>query len=188
MTYAKSTLEKYLKDLGAKLSAPGGGSTAAFASAMAASLIMMTCLFTLGKDKYKKSWSRIRKIYSRALQIQKKALKLVDADVRAYASGNLEESLRVPLEICFLSYDLIKLAEEVVKKGNTRLISDAAMAAVLAEAGFTGALFYVRVDSAALKDKAKKYHREIVYVKSLEKKMKEIRKKIEVSLGHSIGR
>lgn len=48
MKYKTQSLEKYLNDLSAKLSAPGGGSAAALNAALGASLISMVINFTLG--------------------------------------------------------------------------------------------------------------------------------------------
>jgi len=191
MNYAKASIADYLENLSAQTPAPGGGSSAALSAAMAASLIAMVCRFTLGKEKYKKFDLRLQAILAEALRGQQRCLKLLDEDIRAYASGDLEKSLYVPLEICFLSYDLIKLSKEVLKKGNARLASDTVLAAGLAEVAYTGAFYYCSVNVKALqgtKDRAKKYKNKIARLKSLKKTIKELRKEIEVSFGRSIGR
>ena len=187
MKYTHGTIKGYLKDLGAKLPAPGGGSVAALSAAMAAGLISMVCQFTLGKEKYKKSQSRIKEILSRSQQLQKRLGELVDEDVKAYRSKNLEKAIKVPVEICFLSYDLMMLAEEVIDRGNRNLVSDAGLAALLSEASFISGLFYIKVNLKYLKTKIKKYEKLTAELKDLLKKIKKIRKKVEVKVGYFIG-
>jgi formiminotetrahydrofolate cyclodeaminase len=187
MNYAKRSIEDYLKDLSARTPAPGGGSSAALSAAMSAGLIAMVCQFTCGKEKYKRFTPRLQIMLCQVSLQQKRCLELLDEDVRAYASGDIEESIRVPLEICFLSYDLIKSSHELLKKGNTRLASDTALAAGLAEAAFTGAFYYVLVNVKASKEKSKKYKKEIARLKVLKKTLTGLQKKIEVSFGRSLG-
>jgi len=188
MNYAKGSIAGYLKDLSAKTPAPGGGSSAALSAAMSAGLIAMVCQFTLGKEKYKRFTPCLEALLHSASLKQKRCLELLDEDVRAYASGDLEKSIRVPLEICFLSYDLIKSSHELLKKGNARLASDSVLAAGLAEVAFSGAFYYVLVNANALGEKARKYKKEIARLKSLKKTLMILRKKIEVSFGRSLGR
>lgn len=188
MDYAKRSIGDYLKNLSAKTPAPGGGSSAALSAAMSAGLIAMVCQFTKDKEKYQRFAPRLEALFCQASLKQKRCLKLFDEDIRAYASGDLEKSIRVPLEICFLSYDLIKSSHELIKKGNARLASDNVLAAGLAEVAFTGAFYYVLVNVKALKEKAIKYKKEVARLKSLKKTLMILRKKIEVSFDRSLGR
>ncbi len=187
MKYINGTIKAYLKDLGAKLPAPGGGSAAGLSSSLAASLLSMVCHYTVGKEKYKKFERRVMVIHSKSLQLQKRLSDLVDEDVKAYRSKDMDRSTKVPAEICLLSYDLMSMAVELLDKGSKNLISDTALAALLAEAGFFGGFFYVKVNLKYLGEKGKKYDKLYREVKTLLIKVKKMRKKVEVKIGCSIG-
>jgi formiminotetrahydrofolate cyclodeaminase len=149
--YKNSSLKKYLNDLAAKLPAPGGGSGAALVAALGAALISMVINFTLGKPKYAKYQSDLVKLLSKSERARSRLLKLVDLDVVAFKSKNINKSLNVPWEICKFCFDTIKLCPPLVKKGNINLITDVAVAAILLEAGFASALFNVRINLKYLK-------------------------------------
>jgi formiminotetrahydrofolate cyclodeaminase len=84
MSYKEQTLKKYLDDLAAKLPAPGGGSAAALAAALGASLISMVVNFTLGKPKYAEYEKGLKQILSKSERLREEFLNLVDLDVTAY--------------------------------------------------------------------------------------------------------
>lgn len=188
MKYIHATIQGYLKDLGSRSPAPGGGSAAALASAMAASLIAMACQYTLGKERYKKSEPRIKEILAQSLQLRKRLSDLVDEDIEAYLRHDLKRSIMVPAEVCHLSYHLMMLADEVMDRGNKNLITDAGLAALLAEVGFTSCFFYVRINDKFLKVRTKKHAMLLRELTSLLKKVKRLRKKAEVRVGYFIGR
>ena len=183
--YIKKPIEKYLQDLAAKMPAPGGGSAAALSSAMAAALVVMACEFTLGNGKYKASEGLIKVILARSKNIQKRLSELMDEDIKAYSLKDLKNSILVPAEICFLSHELIGFASEVVKRGNQRLVTDAALAIFLSEAGFLGALSYVEVNVNALKNKTKTDVRLLKKLKVLRCGVIKRAKKVEGQLGNT---
>jgi formiminotetrahydrofolate cyclodeaminase len=188
MEYLQHSIDRYLKDLSGKMPAPGGGSVAALAAAMAASLVAMSCEFTLGKEKYKKHAPRIKEVLEAALFLKKQLAQLVDEDIKAYRSRDRDASVRVPAQVCFLSYDLMKLAGEVLAKGNKNLASDAALAVLLCETSFIAGHLYVRTNLKNSQDLARRYavlNRELG---RLRKKVSSLRKKIEVTLGTPAGR
>jgi formiminotetrahydrofolate cyclodeaminase len=188
MGYIQGSIKDYLKDLAAKKPAPGGGSVAALSCAMAASLVAMASEFTLGKEKYKKVGPRFRQILLRSLALQKRLAALTDADIRAYRKRDLDQAIRIPAEVCVLSYEILELGLEVLKKGNRLLASDAYLAVLLAQASFVAGLMYVEVNLKYAKDKAKKYEKTRKTLKKLFLKTQKIAKKVEVSLGSFIGR
>lgn len=188
MKYIKQTIEKYLNDLSARTPAPGGGSVAALSGAEAASLVVMACSFTIGKDKYKKHETRLKKISKEAMKIRKRFISLVDEDIAAYGSGDMKEAIRVPSEVCFLSYALLKLAQETIGKGSKMLVSDVALAFMLSEASFSGGYLYVLANVYRLKDGAKRYRALVKRLELLKQKMTLICDKAEVEVGHSSGR
>jgi len=151
--YANKSLKKYLDDLAAKLPAPGGGSAAALTASLGAALIGMVINFTLGKAKYARYQTELRRILIISEKARKRFLKLVDLDVAAFKSKNVNKAMSVPLEISRLCFEVIKLCPALSKKGNINLISDVAVAAILLEAGFSAALFNVKINLKYVKDK-----------------------------------
>jgi formiminotetrahydrofolate cyclodeaminase len=154
--YYNKSLKKYLDDLAAKLPAPGGGSAAALVAALGVSLIGMVINFTQGRPKYARYQTDLDKMLSVSERIRKRFLELVDLDVAAFKSRDINKALSVPLEITKLCFETMKLCPPLVKKGNINLVSDVAVAAILLEAGFSSALFNVRINLKYLKDKKRK--------------------------------
>jgi len=103
---------------------------------------------------------------------------LVEADARAYTAVSnayklpkepddaavrrteaITEALlgasRVPLDTARACARVAELASAVAVKGNTNAVSDAGVAALLAEAACRGAAYNVRINIAALEDKSR---------------------------------
>jgi len=172
MTYKNESIKKYLDDLSAKLPAPGGGSAAALNAALGVSLISMVINFTIGKPKYAKYETDLKKELVKSEKLKQEFLRLVDLDVAAYNSKNTRQALNVPFMTARLCFEGIKICPELIKKGNVNLISDTAIAAVFLESAFTSAYFNVEINLSILKDK--ELSRSIR--KELDLKKKEIRK------------
>jgi len=153
--YRNKSLKKYLDDLAAKLPAPGGGSGAALAAGLGAALIGMVINYTLGKPKYARYAKQLSRILSQSEKARARFLELVDLDVAAFRSKDINRALGVPLEISRLCFQVIRLCPVLVKKGNLNLVSDVAVAAIFLEAGFSSALFNVRINLKYLKNKAR---------------------------------
>jgi formiminotetrahydrofolate cyclodeaminase len=151
--YKDQAIKIYLDDLAARLPAPGGGSASALDAAMAAALISMVVNFTLGKPKYAKHEKELKEILHQSEILRKEFLNLVDLDVEAYKSKNIRDALNIPFMVARLSFEGIKLCPVLVKKGNSNLIADLALAAIFFEASFTSACFNVEVNLKSLGDK-----------------------------------
>jgi formiminotetrahydrofolate cyclodeaminase len=59
----------------------------------------------------------------------------------------------VPLDTARLCAEVVELAEAVAARGNTNAVSDAGVAALLADAACRGAAYNVRINVAALHDR-----------------------------------
>ena len=186
--YINAPIKKYLKDLAAKMPAPGGGSAAALSSALAASLVCMAIQYTLGKEKYAGFAPRAKKILAASFRMQADLSALLDADVAAYKNKDMEKAIQVPSRVCCLSLELMGFAVELLERGNINLATDAGLAILLSEAGFLAALSYVKVNLKVLKEKAKKYIPLLKKLNAMAKKIKALRRKAEVAVGYSIGR
>lgn len=183
MNYANDKITTYLKDVSERIPAPGGGSTAAMSAAMAASLISMVCRFTIGRAGYEKHQRRIKEILSYSLKSQKRLIRLIDEDARAYRTRNLDLAIKVPAEIATLSFRLLESVQELVKKGNKHLSSDMLMAAMLCEVSFIAGFTFVKINLNSLNKDRIKYNKLKINLGLLSKKVRRMRKKTEVEIG-----
>jgi glutamate formiminotransferase/formiminotetrahydrofolate cyclodeaminase len=184
MKYADGSIKKYLGDLAARVPAPGGGSAAALIGGIAASLIIMTCRYTLGKEKYKKYEARVKDILAQSMKTQKRLNVLVDEDVEAYRQKDAEKSISVPAQVCALSCALMTYADELLTRGNKNLMTDAGLAVLLAEAGFLAGLSYVKVNITCCQKKTEKHKQLLRSLEKMSRKVRRIRQKAEVRVGY----
>ena len=157
---------------------PGGGSVAAYAGALAAALTRMVTGLTLGKKKYAEVESEIAVLASSASTLMTRLESLVASDAVVYMavttaykmpkSNDLEIDARqqaitnallaaaeVPLETARACAGVADLAAAVAEKGNTSAITDAGVAALLAEAGCKAAAYNVQINVASLEDRSR---------------------------------
>ncbi|MDD5409786.1 MAG: cyclodeaminase/cyclohydrolase family protein [Candidatus Omnitrophica bacterium] len=153
MEYKNQAIVKYLDDLSAKLSAPGGGSASALNAAMGASLISMAVNFTLGKPEYTVFEPELKQILAKSEKLRDDFLGLVDLDVVAYQSKDMRKALDVPLMLARLCCEAAKLCPPLIKKGNPNLITDVAIAAIFFESAFVSACFNVEINLKGLDQK-----------------------------------
>jgi methenyltetrahydrofolate cyclohydrolase len=142
--------------VGARTPAPGGGSSAAFATAMAAALVEMATSFT--RDDLDAQFQRAGQMRTRALELAEielhayepvlEALRLPHDDperaerVRAAQS----EASQSPLEIARVAAELAELGAELARSGNPNLAGDAIAGALLAEAAAQAAARLVAIN------------------------------------------
>ncbi|MBU1998769.1 MAG: cyclodeaminase/cyclohydrolase family protein [Candidatus Omnitrophota bacterium] len=169
--YIHNSVNKYIRDLGAKKATPGGGSAAALCSSLGASLVCMVINFSLGKPGYEKYRPILKKALVKYMSLSKQLLRLVDEDVAAYKSKNLTRSLAVPAKVCSLCFEGILGATELIDKTNPMLISDLGIALELFAAGFKSGYYNVEINIRFLHDTSKKRKLE----KELENKWKIIK-------------
>lgn len=156
---------------------PGGGSVAAYAGALGAALTRMVAGLTLGKKKYAAVEAEMAILGARAGAVTDTLASLVKKDAEAYAAvatayrlpkdSEAENNLRteaitrallqaaeVPLETARACAQVAELAAIVAVKGNSNAITDAGVAALLADAGCRGAAYNVRVNIISLEDRS----------------------------------
>ena len=157
---------------------PGGGSVAAHAGALAAALAQMVAGLSIGKKKYATVEAEMKSAALQAVTLGNKLAALVKRDAEAYSkvsgayklakepadaarlraetvTSALLEAAEVPLETARCCVEVARLATVVAEKGNSNAVTDAGVAALLAEAGCRGAAYNVRVNVQALDEKAK---------------------------------
>jgi formiminotetrahydrofolate cyclodeaminase len=119
----------------ARAPAPGGGSVAAIAAALAAGLTTMAARFA------PEDWERRAEIIGRAEELRARIEPLADRDVAAYGAFlaertdvTLERIVAIPFELVEHSAELARLAALVAVEGNPNVRGDAAAGAELAAA------------------------------------------------------
>jgi formiminotetrahydrofolate cyclodeaminase len=161
--FSNQTVEELCETVGAETSAPGGGSVAAIAGALAASLVAMAARFSA------EQWKEAAGVVAQAESLRARLLPLADEDARAYQnfllarrmSRDVEPELRdtaigdalsraadVPLAIAEAAHDVAMLAAELAERGNPNLRGDAATAALLAEAAVRATANLVEINLA----------------------------------------
>jgi len=174
---AAQPLQKFLDDLASAEPAPGGGSVAALAGSLAASLVAMVCRLTIGRKGYESVNAELQSILPRAESLQQELRDLIQADIDAYArvmdcyklpkETDAEKAVRtqaiqdalkhasmIPMRVAEYCSDVLDLARVVAEKGNKNAASDGAVGALMAQAGLRGAAFNVSINLGGIKDEA----------------------------------
>ena len=168
-------VSNFLDELASNSPTPGGGSVAALAGALGAALISMVGNLTIGKKKYEDVEEDIKKIISSSEKLRYKLSQLIEEDVMAFnnfmatykmpketedekkiRAEKIQESLieaaKVPLTVAYKCLEVLSLSKEVAEKGNINVISDAGVAALMAEAALESAIINVKINLRMIKD------------------------------------
>jgi len=169
------TISSFLDELASGSPAPGGGSVAALSGALGAALTSMVCRLTEHKPGYEPVQAELPRLVEHAERLRGEFTRLIDEDTLAYIQvvdalklpktteeekAQRREALQkayiaaadVPLETARLCGDLLQLAADVAHKGNKNSITDAAVAALMAQAAADAAILNVRINLASIKD------------------------------------
>jgi len=172
------SVSSFLASVASSDPVPGGGSVAAHAGALAAALAQMVAGLTIGKKKYAAVDAEMKEAALKAVALGNSLTSLVKRDAEAYShvsdayklpkepaeaaarrteavTSALLKAAEVPLETARASVEVAKVAVLVAEKGNTNAVTDAGVAALLAEAACKGADYNVRVNVSALDDPVK---------------------------------
>jgi glutamate formiminotransferase/formiminotetrahydrofolate cyclodeaminase len=170
------SLSGFVASVASSSPTPGGGSVAAHAGALAAALAQMVAGLTVGKKKYAAVDAEMRDASLRAAALVNSLSALVSKDAAAYAevsaayklpsepasaAGARKDAItrallgaaEVPLETARACAKVVDLAHLVASKGNSNAVSDAGVAALLADAACRGAVYNVRINVASLEEK-----------------------------------
>ncbi|MEO8563440.1 MAG: glutamate formimidoyltransferase [bacterium] len=170
------SLSGFVGSVAAPTPTPGGGSIAAHAGALGAALAQMVAGLTVGKKKYAVVDAEMRELAVHAAGIGNTLAALVARDAASFAAvtaayrlpaddeaqqrakaSAVDDALLgaavVPLETARACAQVAELALAVADRGNANAVTDAGVAALLAEAGCVGASYNVRINVASLADK-----------------------------------
>lgn len=167
-------LRDFCEELASAEPAPGGGTAAAAAGAMAASLLSMVCGITLKNVKHETNWPKLELLKRRADQSTQLLLRSADLDEVAYrlvvktartkrgtpdsekAERAYQEAVRMaittPMSTAEQCVGVLKLSHEVASVGTRSASSDVEVARLLAAAGADGALANVMINLPSCSD------------------------------------
>ena len=175
MSLGNETLNKFLDDLASDLPAPGGGSVAALGASLACALVSMVSNLTVGKEKYRANWDKMKAVVEASEQLRIKALALMDEDVESFKAymaalkmpketdaqksaraSELEKTAKraaeAPMSMLELCAKAAELAVQAAEYGNPNTATDAGSAAVFAEAAGKAAAYNVWINLPGIKD------------------------------------
>jgi glutamate formiminotransferase / formiminotetrahydrofolate cyclodeaminase len=167
----------FIASVAAPTPTPGGGSVAAYVGALGAALAQMVAGLTAGRKKFASVEGEMKDIGLRAASLSNTLSALAKRDAEAYAAvadayllpkdpaaaaqtrqAAIRQALlgasQVPLDTARACADVAALAARVATEGNQNAVSDAGVAALLAEAACRGAAYNVRINVAALDDRS----------------------------------
>ncbi|HXV86498.1 MAG TPA: glutamate formimidoyltransferase, partial [Gemmatimonadales bacterium] len=166
-------LDEWMDQLASGAPTPGGGSAAALAGVMAASLVAMVGRLTTSRKAYAGVAEEFAAITTQAEGLRAQLRQLVDRDAASYdgvmsayrlpKGGGAEQAhrqeaidqallhaARVPLETARAAAALLLLARRAAEAGNRNSVCDAGVAALLAEGALRGAVYNVEVNVRSL--------------------------------------
>lgn len=169
------TVSQFLDELASNSPAPGGGSVAALAGAVGAALSSMVCNLTVGKKKYADVQTEMTAVLQETEKLRKELTLLIDKDTEAFnavmaafglpkgteqeqkarAAAVLEatkSATMIPLQVMTVCQQALLHTLIVAQKGNKNSASDAGVAALMLQAGCSGAALNVRINLNGLSD------------------------------------
>jgi formiminotetrahydrofolate cyclodeaminase len=175
--YAEETVTAFLSRLASSAPEPGGGAAAALAGAAGAALVSMVANLTIGKPQYAAARGEMEQVLARAEALRAELLAAVDRDseafrrvMAAYAllrstddekaarrraiQAALRDASHEPAEVVAKCREVAALSRTAMEKGNPQVLSDAAVAAVLAEAAAQSAALNVWINLKSITDAA----------------------------------
>ena len=193
------SIRDFVQELASERPAPGGGSVAALAGALAASLCAMVGNLTVGRKNQEGAWPAMAKVRDEAGAITTELLRLVDADTEAYnrvrdayrlpkenqeqqakrltaIQAAIQGAAQVPLETLKALSPMPELARQALELGNPNCLTDAGVAIQLVRAAAFGAAYNVRINAKGLKDQPEALKLLAETETTLQQILKEVRK------------
>jgi glutamate formiminotransferase/formiminotetrahydrofolate cyclodeaminase len=165
-----STPYAFLEAVASKEPTPGGGSVAALAGALAASLAQMVAGLTVNRKKYAEVKDQVTAVLAEATTLREQLTQAIAEDAAAFEAvmavfrnKDLSEQERdaqaqratigaaeVPLRVARLSHRAAQLAAELAKIGNINAVTDATAGVLLAYAAVETAVLNVKINAATV--------------------------------------
>lgn len=167
-------LKRFLEKVSSSTPTPGGGSASALAGALSASLVAMVAGLSSKRGKTKEGG--VAGIRRKGLSIQKRLFRAIDEDSKSFDAvikafrlpRNSEgerlhrarqiqkayrEATLIPQQVCRQSLQLLEYSRTLILNGNPKAISDAGVAAFLADAALAGGLLNININLVAVTEK-----------------------------------
>lgn len=183
--------DSFADDVASSSPAPGGGSVAASAGALAAALSSMVCRLTVGKKQYADVKAELSKVRENGDRLRIELTELIETDKEAFnqvmaafklPQGSDEEikirnravqertkqASQVPLTVMKKSLEALSLVRTAAMKGNVNSVTDAGVAGLMGRASVEGAAYNVLINLTTLDDKK--------YIERMKKEVESIRK------------
>jgi len=165
----KQAVENFLDDLSSKSPTPGGGSVAALSGATAAALVSMVCNLSIGKKSCESNKDELEQILAHSEKLRELFSELIDQDVEAFddvmnafrmsknddeekllrneaLNHSLQKATYVPIRTMEHGAEILTLAHRAAQICNRNVISDAGVAAIMAESAVHSAYFNVAIN------------------------------------------
>jgi len=175
--YPEMPIEAFLARLASSDPEPGGGAAAALAGATGAALVSMVANLTLGKEKFAEAREEMERARSRAESLRAALLAAIDQDAESFRrvmdayrlprqteeekaarkqaiQQALHEATAAPRQVVLLCREVAGWSRAAAEKGNPQVITDAAIAGILAEAAAQSAALNVRINLGPIGDPA----------------------------------
>jgi len=172
---AGMTLRAFVEEVGARTTAPGGGSVSAAMAAMGAGLGAMAAKLTFGVRKFEELDARMRSIIPILHETSKELIPMIDADTSAFAEfmdglrmprstpeekavrkekmqTGLKTAVNVPLSTMRLGDRVWEAMADAARHGNIACKSDVEVGARALETGIWGAGRNVRINAVDIED------------------------------------
>lgn len=173
----RMNLTEFADETASESPAPGGGSIAAYIGALGISLGTMVANLSSHKPGWDERWKEFSDWAEKGQYYKNELLKLVDEDTNAFnkimtafglpKSNDDEKYARttaiqnatryateVPFKVMQLAYDSMEVIKAMAETGNPNSITDAGVGALCARSAVMGAFLNVKINAAALTDKA----------------------------------
>lgn len=177
MELSELTVRGFADLLGSDAPAPGGGSAAALAGSLGASLSAMVSALTLGRKKYSEYQELAQSGFARGSALKDAFLAAMEHDTAVFnefsaamslpkqtpeekelRAAAMQKALKLciesPLHMMELSFEAIQLTNELIGKTNANALSDLGVSALMLSAAVQGAWLNVLINLGSLKDEA----------------------------------
>jgi formiminotetrahydrofolate cyclodeaminase len=172
-SFADQTLSQFLQELGSSAPVPGGGTAAAVAGAMGASLCLMTCRLSKTRTNAAEEKAELARQAGRLGELVEALQQAADDDSRSFQAvlaalrlpreneeqkaarsaaiqAAYREAARVPLLTGALAAEALSIARTTVTRVNPNAISDVGAGAALLAAALEGATLNVRINLSSI--------------------------------------
>jgi glutamate formiminotransferase/formiminotetrahydrofolate cyclodeaminase len=171
------TNREFLNELSTDSPAPGGGSVAALAGSLGASLATMVANLTARNSKYKKCWDEMKEVAAKGQEVKDRLCRLVDEDTESFnrmmdamrlpkdtdeeavartaaIQNATKDATMIPFTVMEQSMEAMALAKVVAESGMASSASDAGVGALMARAAVEGAWLNVKINVPGIDDQA----------------------------------